>query len=298
MSIKVMASVWADAPEDVKLGKLLVLLALADFAHDDGGGAYPAIPTLAAKARLTDRQTQRILRELESRGLVAREGESSWGTTIYRVILGGDNMSPADPQRVTLATESVSEMSPNPLKEPSVEDHSSKPTSEQGEGQPPTPPVPARPPAPDSTGRQWAPRLCLELASLMRRNDEKAKLPEPFRIAVEQGVSASQWPLPAPTGAKPWLDAARLLVDADERHPEEVLEVLRFSQDDDFWRTNVLSMPTLRKNYPKIRGAWVRSRQQASRGPAAVAAHGDSRAQAVALTRGYSIDDKTRRAGG
>jgi len=42
------------------------MLALADWASDDGGRIYPSVETLARKIRMSERQTRRILRELEN----------------------------------------------------------------------------------------------------------------------------------------------------------------------------------------------------------------------------------------
>ena len=50
-----------------KGGELLVLLAIGDFA-DDNGTAYPSIATLAKKARLSERQTQRAVHHLVDLG--------------------------------------------------------------------------------------------------------------------------------------------------------------------------------------------------------------------------------------
>lgn len=67
MSIKIMSEVWAHA--DSEGGELLVLLALADFANDDGW-CFPSVATIAAKARLQERQTRILIRRLEMKGLV------------------------------------------------------------------------------------------------------------------------------------------------------------------------------------------------------------------------------------
>ena len=69
MSVKVMARVWAYSQR--KDGELLVMLALADFAND-AGESWPSIPVLAAKARLTERQTRRVLIKLEEAGEIRR----------------------------------------------------------------------------------------------------------------------------------------------------------------------------------------------------------------------------------
>src|SRR5262252_8336008 len=65
MSVKVMARVWANS--QTAGGELLVMLALADFANDDGE-SWPSIPVLAQKARLTDRQVQHVLPKLQALG--------------------------------------------------------------------------------------------------------------------------------------------------------------------------------------------------------------------------------------
>ena len=61
MSIKVSTEVWRDSRH--KSGNLLVMLVIADHA-DDEGKAWPGIPLLARKARLSERHTRRCLNEL------------------------------------------------------------------------------------------------------------------------------------------------------------------------------------------------------------------------------------------
>ncbi|MEO1721344.1 MAG: helix-turn-helix domain-containing protein [Pseudomonadota bacterium] len=68
MSIRLMAEAWSredieDAPE------LLVLLALCDFADDDGW-CWPSMIALGEKARMSDRQARTYVRRLEARGLL------------------------------------------------------------------------------------------------------------------------------------------------------------------------------------------------------------------------------------
>ena len=70
MSVRVMARVWAHSQR--KDGELLVMLAVADFAND-AGECWPSIPVLAAKARLTERQTRRVLIKLEEAGEIRRQ---------------------------------------------------------------------------------------------------------------------------------------------------------------------------------------------------------------------------------
>jgi hypothetical protein len=69
-------------------GKLLLLLAIADFANDDGM-AYPGIDTLAQKTRQSRRTVQRQISELEELGELAVEpGTGRSNTNTYWVLAG------------------------------------------------------------------------------------------------------------------------------------------------------------------------------------------------------------------
>lgn len=89
----------------------------------------------------------------------------------------------------------------------------------------------ARAPARNPEERPEVARLCRLLADLILANDPKAPT--------------------APDGDR-WRTACRLLLDQDQRTPAEVEQVIRWCQADDFWRSNVLSMPTLRKQYTRL----------------------------------------------
>ena len=94
-----MSQVWEDARIESQ-PELLVLLALADHARDDGV-CWPSIRTIAAKARVEERSAQRIIRRLIEKGLVeiVAKGGCIDGHNVanrYRVN-GGDPVSPHDP---------------------------------------------------------------------------------------------------------------------------------------------------------------------------------------------------------
>lgn len=86
MSIRVMTAVW-----DCGLysgNKLLLLLAMADIAGDDGGDIYPSVATLAQKARIGRRTCQMLQRELVAEGVLIDEGGAAGGrgqTRRYRL---------------------------------------------------------------------------------------------------------------------------------------------------------------------------------------------------------------------
>ncbi|MGV0098299.1 hypothetical protein [Streptomyces californicus] len=65
-----------------------------------------------------------------------------------------------------------------------------------------------------------------------------------------------------PEITKDWRDAARLLMDKDGVALADVLGAIRWSQADQFWRSNILSMPKLRKQYDALRLRAQRDRGQ------------------------------------
>lgn len=84
--------------------------------------------------------------------------------------------------------------------------------------------VAIEPPRPDVE------RLCEHLASRIEGNGIK-------RPAITKG----------------WRDAARLMLDRDERTEAEIHGAIDWCQADEFWRANVLSMPKLREKYDQLR---------------------------------------------
>ena len=82
MSIKLMSHVW-DAAQ-VSGSELLVLLALADFANDEGGSIYPSMATIAKKARLSDKQARRVVHKLIDDGILSLVEQGGWQGTRNR----------------------------------------------------------------------------------------------------------------------------------------------------------------------------------------------------------------------
>lgn len=84
MSIAAISYVWQHSKQEG--GALLVMLALADYA-DDQGYSFPAVSTLARKARLSERQTQRVLKLLVEAGeikVLPNEGRA--GSNLYQIL--------------------------------------------------------------------------------------------------------------------------------------------------------------------------------------------------------------------
>jgi len=83
MSTVASAWVWKHAPH--KGGTLLVLLAIADHADQQGEHSYCGVSTLGREARLSPRQVQYVLRELETAGTIVETGTTKRGTHIYAI---------------------------------------------------------------------------------------------------------------------------------------------------------------------------------------------------------------------
>lgn len=112
-----MSQVWQDA--DAEGGKLLLLLALADHAGEDGI-CWPSAETLAHMARISVRHTRKLLGDLEAEGqieVVERGGGRT--TNRYRVVarsrgeqISGVRSEPSTPD--TEITPAVIPTSPEP----------------------------------------------------------------------------------------------------------------------------------------------------------------------------------------
>ena len=94
MSIEATNAVWKRSRQ--KSGPLQVLLALADYTNREGI-AWPAMSTLADKARMSKRNAQRCVRALEEAGeLEVRRNQGRRGSNIYRILLSNTESNDAD----------------------------------------------------------------------------------------------------------------------------------------------------------------------------------------------------------
>lgn len=96
------------------------------------------------------------------------------------------------------------------------------------------------------SSREDVERLCLHLADRIEGNGSKR-----------------------PSITQDWRDAARLMIDRDKRTEEQIRTAIDWCQDDEFWMRNVMSMPTLRKQYDRLRLAAQQQQRGSSAKPAA-----------------------------
>lgn len=93
MSIKAMMHVWQHSRQ--RGSALVVMLALADMANDDGE-CYPGKAKLSVKCRLTIRNLTLTLKKLEEAGelsITQRRVGNFQQSNVYKILLGG-----SDPQ--------------------------------------------------------------------------------------------------------------------------------------------------------------------------------------------------------
>jgi hypothetical protein len=218
-----MSSIWElDLPPSEKL----VLLVIADHADDDGGNAYPSVARIARRASISERQTQRVIRQLCDEGFLIVEdrlgGGVDWRSdrrpNRYQIIgvssassRGGHGVTSVR-HEVTLGgsrgdiqgTHEVTPMSPYTSIEPSIE---------------------------PSIEISCAESLCELLA------DSWASL--------SSGVKR-------PKVTKAWVDEMDRMMRLDGRDAGLVEEVLRWLPSDSFWSVNVGSPVKLRKHFDRL----------------------------------------------
>lgn len=110
---------WVFRHSEAKLGARLVLLCLAEFAHDDGSRAFPSVATMCERTRMSERGVQEALRRLEADGMIERrEKPLANGTNVYRVLMGGADSAPGGVQQLR---EGGAAAAPDPSSDPSVD---------------------------------------------------------------------------------------------------------------------------------------------------------------------------------
>lgn len=112
MSVRMLSRVW-DCSRHTG-NDLLMMLAIADFADDDGR-AYPSVARLAEKCRMTSRNANKVIAVLRNGGeLEIRQNEGPKGTNLYRIVL--DNLLPLSERTPPVETDTLSERTGPPVR--------------------------------------------------------------------------------------------------------------------------------------------------------------------------------------
>lgn len=83
MSLRVQSLVWERVPYSA--GTLLVFLALADWSNDEGE-SWPSMPTLAIKARMSERNAQMCIRQVKKDGFLSVKRGGGMGKSNHYLI--------------------------------------------------------------------------------------------------------------------------------------------------------------------------------------------------------------------
>ena len=113
---------------------------------------------------------------------------------------------------------------------------------------------------PDPTRPDPTPNKEAKASSVETREDVKM-LCELLADTIEANGSLR------PTIGKTWTDAARRMIDLDNREPDKAANLIRWSQANTFWRKNILSMPTFRDKYDQLRLAALEDWDKNKTGP-------------------------------
>jgi len=239
--------VWVLKHSEAKHSNRLVLLALAEYAHQDGSKAFPSNEELEDRTKLSERQVQDCIRFLRKGGAIEHEGHTRSGRNIWRVLmtpvaaaLGGVQSSRGADSRiggVQKTTSRGAESRDAHIKEPST-------TRQENRGRRSAP------------TREEAPLSHL-LADLIEARDPDSSRPNVTRR---------------------WAEAEDRLQRLDERPAAQVEVVIRWVQADAFWQDNILSMPKLREKYRSVLGkALKQAPADSSKGKPASRADNDIR---------------------
>lgn len=251
MSLK--ATLWAydDAPIE-KPTELLVLIALADDANNDGRNAFPSVARIAKRARCKPRAAKYALRALEASGVIVKGDQSIAARhitradrrpVVYDLVLtmtwdsappptergaddapgergareGPDGVHQDVTRGASEGTSGVHGGAPDPRDDPT-----DNPTTDPTPG--------GKPPVRDlNNGRDDVERTCSHLSQRLTERQ--------VRHAI----------------TKAWRDAARLLIDSDSRTEQQIHNMIEWVDTSEFWRPNVHSMTTLRERYDQMR---------------------------------------------
>jgi len=229
------AITWAYAQTGTEKLEKFVLVALADMADQDAS-CYPTNKTLSAMTGLAwNAKTGKgavtgHIASLLRKGYITKEErrrrDGGQGSNRYYLQLDRveDDRGVEDTRGVDDAPGSRVEETPGPRVESTPRNR--KNPQENPQENPSSSAVAAETP-----GQKFAEPLCKVLAEQMQRNGVKV----PEKLSTK------------------WLDAARLIVDRDGRDPREARDLIIWATQDEFWRANVLSMPTFRSRYDQLR---------------------------------------------
>lgn len=214
--------VWANYPG--KGGELIVALALADWADDDGNNIYPAINTIANKARLSRRQVQYIVKKMQETDnpflIKQASGVGRGNSVLYSInplyIENGANFALFqkgaihDKKGAIHDKKKVQPIAPDPLYDPLIDPSVN--------------------------------------TSLSQKHTDADRMVAEYILSLIQNLYP-EFKIP---NLEKWADEIRLMRERDKRSHDQIKIVFRWANNDPFWRTNILSPMKLRKQWDQL----------------------------------------------
>ena len=230
------AAKWIWENSRASNGSLIVLLAIADECAE-GEFTEMSVAQLMKKCRLSDKGVRRAVEHLEALGELSVESRQG-AVSRYAPRLTPVKMTGPDPgQNDRPVKMSPRSKRPDPPEEQQVNGTPVKMTGPgisnvitTGRSTAEVKEAPAKPERDPNADRPDVDRLCARLAD---------------RIAAN-GANR-------PNITRKWKDAARLMLDNDNRTENQVRNMIDWCQDHEFWHTVILSMPKLREKYDQLK---------------------------------------------
>lgn len=228
MSVKVSSWVWHEASKEIAGNELVVLLALADVANDNGACSYFEVPedatqaALARKARVHRATLVRCIDKLVERGVLVKGRGRQHDPNSYRIQMSQNatteeiQMSQTEPQMSQTGDSDVANREITPL---TVRINVTTDVTSDVE-----------PSDPRSGFSDDVVALCDEVAEMVTSNGFK-------NVTVSRS----------------WLQAADRLVRLDGFSVDQVRIIARWATSHEFWSLNIRSMPKLRDQFDRLR---------------------------------------------
>lgn len=258
MSVKVMSLVWyCNISDPVQKS---VLIALADRA-DDHGYCWPGVDNLVIKTAYSRATVMRARKGLVADGWISTVNRSNQGkTNAYRIdcskLQNSQIEVPEDKEDPELASmfDGGSQSAPPPNGRVSERDGGGS-HSETGGGLTLTPNTSVDT-SMDTSVKSILSEISAKSTDVTIQRDDVESLCTLLADLVEANGSKR------PKISDKWRTDARLLLDRDGRTVDQVQAAIRWSQNDEFWMRNILSMGNLRKHYDRMRLAASAKRSQ------------------------------------